>query len=63
MLQEDIPSMLQMIEEKITSSEIEVHHRDALVRLKHILEEDMERIRTGTASERTGDVDHHAARE
>jgi hypothetical protein len=48
MPQEDIPSMLQMVEEKIASSKIEVRHRDILIRLKHILEEDMEWTRTGT---------------
>jgi hypothetical protein len=38
----DIPSMLQMIEAKIASSEIEVPQRDCLVRLRHILEEDLQ---------------------
>jgi hypothetical protein len=42
---EDIPSMIQMIEEKIASSEIEVHHRDRLIRLKNLLEDDLEQIR------------------
>ncbi len=46
MPQEDIPSMLQMIEERIAFSEIEVRHRDTLIRLKHILEQDLERSRT-----------------
>jgi hypothetical protein len=39
---EDIPSMLQMIEEKIASSEIEVQRRHTLIRLRHILEEDLQ---------------------
>ena len=38
---EDIPSMLQQIEAKIASSEINLHHRDTLIRLRHILEEDL----------------------
>ncbi len=42
MPEEDIPDMLQMIEEKIASSEIEVHHRDTLIRLREILEEDLQ---------------------
>ncbi len=44
MPEEDIPSMLQMIEAKITSSEIEVQHRDTLIRLRDILEEDLHRV-------------------
>jgi len=42
MSEDDIPSMLHMIEEKIASSEIEVHHRDTLIRLREILEEDLQ---------------------
>ncbi len=42
MSEDDIPSMLKMIEEKIASSEIEVHHRDTLIRLREILEEDLQ---------------------
>jgi hypothetical protein len=38
---EHIPTMFQMIEAKIASSNIEVHHRDALVRLRSILEDDL----------------------
>jgi hypothetical protein len=38
---EDIPTMLQMMEAKIASSEIQVQHRDPLVRLRSILEEDL----------------------
>ena len=34
--------MIKMIEEKIASSEIELHHRDTLIRLRHILEEDLQ---------------------
>ena len=42
MPREDIPSMLQMIEANIASSEIEFQHRSALIRLRAILEEDLE---------------------
>ena len=50
MPEEDIPSMLQMIEEKIAASEIEVHHRDVLIRLKSLLEGDLEEVTRATAS-------------
>ena len=42
MRREDIPPMLQMIEAKIASSEIEFQHRSALIRLRAILEEDLQ---------------------
>jgi len=42
MPREDIPPMLQMIEAKIASSEIEFQHRSALIRLRAILEEDLQ---------------------
>ena len=45
MPEEDIPSMLRMIEEKIASSEIEVDHRHALIRLRDMLEGDLHRVR------------------
>jgi hypothetical protein len=38
---EDMPSMLQLIQEKISSSEIEARHRDVLIRLQSILESDL----------------------
>ncbi len=40
---EDLPSMLRIIEKKIASSEIEIQHRHALIRLRHILEQDLQR--------------------
>ena len=49
---EEIPPMLQMIEEKIASSEIEVDYRHSLIRLRHILEDDLKAVTTMT--ERTG---------
>ena len=38
---EDAHSMLQQIEERIRSSEIEVQHRDVLIRLRSLIEEDL----------------------
>jgi hypothetical protein len=38
---EDMRSMLQLIQEKISSSEIEARHRDVLIRLQSILESDL----------------------
>jgi hypothetical protein len=37
----DILSMLRLIDEKICSTEIETHHRDTLIRLREILEDDL----------------------
>jgi hypothetical protein len=61
MPEEDIPTMLQMIAERIASSEIEVHHRDTLIRLRSMLADDLLQIRTAapassgsSASGRTG---------
>ncbi len=42
MPEEDIPSMLRMIEEKIASSGIKVEYRGVLVRLRSMLEEDLQ---------------------
>jgi hypothetical protein len=55
MPEEDIPSMLQMIEAKIASSEIEVHHRDVLIRLKSLLEEDLEEVTRRATASRVGE--------
>jgi hypothetical protein len=38
---EDARSMLQLIEERIRSSEIDVQHRDVLIRLRSLIEEDL----------------------
>jgi hypothetical protein len=34
-------TFLQLLREKIASSQIEVHHRDGLIRLRAIIEEDL----------------------
>jgi hypothetical protein len=39
---EDARSMLRQIEERIRASNIEVRHRDALIRLRSIIEDDLE---------------------
>ena len=39
---EEARTFLQPIQEKIASSEIEVPHRDVLIRLRSIIEEDLE---------------------
>ena len=39
MPQDEARSMIQLIEAKIRTSEIEARHRDALVRLRSVLEE------------------------
>ncbi len=37
----DMLSMLRLIDERVRSPEIEVRHRDALIRLRDILEQDL----------------------
>lgn len=46
----DILSMLRLIEEKIRSPEIDVQHQDVLIRLREILENDLNRLRLGSPS-------------
>jgi hypothetical protein len=41
MPEEDARSMLRLIEERIRSSDIRVEHRDVLIRLRAIIEEDL----------------------
>jgi hypothetical protein len=43
----DIFSLLRLINERIGSSKIEVRHRDTLIRLRDMLEEDLSRDRHG----------------
>jgi len=42
MPEENARSMLSMIEERIRSSDIRVEHRDALIRLRTMIEDDLE---------------------
>jgi len=46
----DMISMLRLIDEKIYSTEVETRHRDALIRLREILENDLNRLRLGSPS-------------
>ena len=39
---EEARTFLQQVQEKIASSDIEVPHRDVLIRLRSIIEEDLE---------------------
>ena len=41
MPEDDARSMLHQIEERIRSSKIEVQHRDVLIRLRSLIEEDL----------------------
>ena len=38
----DIPAMLRLIDERIRSPQVEVRHRDVLIRLRSILEGDFD---------------------
>jgi hypothetical protein len=38
---QDMRSMLQLIQEKVNSSQIEFRHRDVLIRLQSILQSDL----------------------
>jgi hypothetical protein len=43
----DILSLLRLIDERVRSSKIEVRHRDTLIRLRDILEDDLNCHRHG----------------
>jgi hypothetical protein len=42
----DISSLLRLIDERITSSQSELRHRDALIRLRDLLEDDLRAYRS-----------------
>ena len=46
MPEEDARTMLRQIEERIKSSSIDIRHRDALIRLRAIIEDDLQANRT-----------------
>jgi hypothetical protein len=48
MSEDDARSMLHQIEERIRSSEIEVQHRDVLIRLRSLIEEDLTSVSEGS---------------
>ena len=46
----DMLSMLRLIEERVCSPEINVRHRDALIRLRDILEQDLSSYQSDNSS-------------
>jgi hypothetical protein len=58
-------TFLQQLQDKIASSRIEVRHRDLLIRLRSIIEEDLASSTEEATNERPqpdgGDSDRHAA--
>jgi hypothetical protein len=57
----DMLSMLRLINEKICSTEIETRHRDTLIRLRAILENDFKDLRRGSSSSDQADDQEEAA--
>jgi hypothetical protein len=54
---EEARTFLQRVPEKIASSDIEVAHRDVLIRLRSIIEEDLEAGATPTPDYSVSDSD------
>ena len=61
MSEADMLSMLRMIDERVRSPEIDVRHRDALIRLRDILEQDLSSYRTDNSSDRRSTGEEIAA--
>jgi hypothetical protein len=57
----DMLAMLERIETKIRSSRIDVRHRDALIRLREILENDLNVCQVNRLSNRPADDQEEAA--
>jgi hypothetical protein len=57
----DMLSMLRLIDEKICSTEIETRHRDALIRLREILENDLNDLGLGRPSDEQYDSENKVA--
>jgi hypothetical protein len=57
----DMLSMLRLIDEKICSTEIETRHRDTLIRLREILENDLNDLGLGRLSDEQYDSGNKAA--
>jgi len=51
MPEEDARSMLRLVEERIRSSDIQIEHRDALIRLRAMIEDDLAAYQQDRASE------------
>ena len=47
----DARSMLRLLEERIRSSDIQIEHRDALIRLRAMIEDDLTAYQQDRASE------------
>ncbi|WP_262270469.1 hypothetical protein [Microvirga yunnanensis] len=56
----DMLAMLRLIDEKIRLAEVETRHRDALIRLREILENDLNDLSRGRSSSKQVD-DQEAA--
>jgi uncharacterized protein YjiS (DUF1127 family) len=57
----DMVAMLRLIDEKICSQQIETRHRDALIRLREILENDLNDLGLGRPSDEHYDGGNKAA--
>ena len=57
----DMLSMLRFIDEKVHSEAVETHHRDTLIRLRAILENDLKDLRRGSSSSDQADDQEEAA--
>ena len=57
----DMLSMLGLINERISSPEIDVRHRDALIRLRDILEQDLSSYRIDSPSDKRSTGEEAAA--
>jgi hypothetical protein len=57
----DMRSMLKLIDERIRSPEIDVQHQDALIRLREILENDLNDLGLGRPSDEQYDSENKAA--
>ena len=57
----DMLSMLRLIDERIRSPEINVRHRDALIRLRDILEQDLSSYQSDNSSDKQSSGQEAAA--
>ena len=57
----DMLSMLKLIDERIRSPEINVRHRDALTRLRDILEQDLSSYQSDNSSDKQSSGQEAAA--
>jgi hypothetical protein len=57
----DMLSMLKLIDERVRSPEINVRHRDALIRLRDILEQDLDSNRIDKSSDEQSTGEETAA--